>query len=118
MYLGKFLVASLTGALAFVLSAYWPWVRDSITTPIIPCVACAIISYVIASIFMSVFSMASNAIMQCFLYDMEIAKIKSDGGADHQPQSLQGFINAVEARHDKKEERKRAKMEKKANNMI
>ena len=73
IFLGKFLIASLSGALAFVVAAYWPWIYNRITSPIIPALACALIGYVIASIFMSIFSIASNTILQCFLLDLEIA---------------------------------------------
>ena len=48
---------------------------------------------------MSVFSIASDTILQCFLMDLEVAKYKDDGGANHQPQSLQGFVDEVERRH-------------------
>ncbi len=102
IFVGKFLIAGLAGALAFVVAAYWPWITNRITSPIIPAIACALIGYVIASIFMSIFSIASNTILQCFILDTEIAQIKSDGGANHQPQCLQGFVDAIEDRYHKK----------------
>ena len=74
---------------------------------------CFILAYSISSIFMSVFSVAANTILQCFILDMEIAQVKHDGGADHQPASLQGFINEVEERYHgqqiKREQTQKAK---------
>jgi hypothetical protein len=99
MYLGKFFIACSSATVAFILAAYWPWIRGDISSPVIPCITVFIIGYVVGSIFMSVYSIASNTILQCFILDYEIAKVKFDGGANHQPPSLQPFIDAVEAKH-------------------
>ena len=91
---------------AFLISYYWTWVREQVSSPLVPAIVMFIIGYMIGSIFMSIFSIGSNTILQCFIMDLEIAEVKHDGGADHQPQSLQGFVNEVEARYNKKQEKK------------
>ena len=115
MYVGKFFISMLVALAAFALTAYWPWMRDQVSTPFVPALVCFILAYTIASIFMSVFSVAATTILQCFILDMEIAKVKHDGGADHQPASLQGFINEIEedyhGKQIKREQRAKAKYE-------
>ena len=83
IFLGKFFVAFLMATLAFVISAYWPWIRENISTPFVPALTCFVIGYVVASIFFSIFSIGSNTILQCFILDLEIAQYKYDGGANH-----------------------------------
>ena len=63
MYVGKFFISILITAFGFVLAAYWPWVRNQISTPFVPAFTLFLISYTVSSIFLSIFSVASNTIL-------------------------------------------------------
>lgn len=47
----------------------------------------------IGVLFMSVYGMAADTILQCYLVDEAISKKKGKGGPQHCPSSLQEFVN-------------------------
>jgi len=64
---------------------------DKINSPIGPVIIYVIIGYVIAQLFMNVFSLAVDATLQCFVADEELNK--SSGGAKSTPSQLQSFVS-------------------------
>jgi len=65
--------------------------------PLIPAALVGICAYVVGSIFLSIFSFSSTAILHCFIMNEDI------GGSDITPDSLQGFLTMNEARKAKDE---------------
>lgn len=92
MFLGKCVIVISTGFLGFLIIYVWPWINDNISSPFLAVLVIMIIAYVISSFFMSVYSVASNTILQCFLLDNELAKARNGGEPDHRPDSLEPFI--------------------------
>jgi hypothetical protein len=74
MFLGKMAICSLTTFGGFLMIEDWPSIHDSIDSPTIPCIIIFMSSYVVSSIFVSVYSISSNTILQCFLVDTDIAE--------------------------------------------
>jgi hypothetical protein len=65
--------------------------KDKIHSPIFPTVLFMLIAYMIAGIFMSVYGMACDTILQCFLVDEELSS-KIGRPAGHSPEILADFM--------------------------
>jgi len=73
MFLGKLFIVSFTCFLSYIILTKWEKPSKAVTSPYFPIIACGIVGYIIGSIFLSIFSFASDALMQCFLLDEELA---------------------------------------------
>lgn len=74
MFLGKMTISSSVTFSGFLIIEHWPYVYDSLYSPVIPCCVIFIIAYIVGSTFISIYSVASNTILQCFLVDTDISK--------------------------------------------
>jgi len=63
--------------------------------PLIPAIVIMLVAYLVASMFLSVFSFACTAILHCFILD------EDTGGSDLTPKSLQGFLDMNDAKVEK-----------------
>ena len=63
MFLGKAFIVVGNAALCYLALTQWPKARDSVTAPYFPMLVCGIIGYIVGSIFMSIFSFSSDAIL-------------------------------------------------------
>lgn len=59
-----------------------------------------IISFVVALIFMSVYGVSSNAILQCYIVQYEIAKHKGGVPIDQVPSALTDLIETQKKRRN------------------
>ncbi len=82
MFLGKVFISVANTALCYLILTNWEELNAKVNSPIGPMVAAFIISYVIASVFMALFSIASSAIVQCFLTDVELSRGSGGDGTD------------------------------------
>lgn len=82
IFLGKIAVAVANTFIAYALILNWPYISDKLNSPIGPLICIFIVSYLIASIFMTIFAISSNALVQCFLTDIELSK-KGLNGQDN-----------------------------------
>lgn len=82
MFLGKVFISVANTALCYLILTNWGELNAKVNSPIGPMVAVFIISYVIASVFMALFSIASSAIVQCFLTDVELSRGSGGDGTD------------------------------------
>lgn len=73
MFLGKMSIASLTAFLAFIITENWPEVKSKLDSPMAPTILVFMIAYVVGSIFISIYSVATDTILQCFLVDTDIS---------------------------------------------
>ena len=96
MFLGKLLIALGSAFLGYVIMVNWSSVNDKISNPIWPTLVMFLVAYVIAAIFLSVYGMGANTILQCFLVDLNISKQQGRDDASHRPKSLDSFIEEVE----------------------
>jgi len=71
MFMGKAVITSLTGLIAYVIIMN-SMLTDNVTSPIFPTIVSAVIGYLIASVFLSVYSFASTTILHCFILNEEI----------------------------------------------
>ncbi len=69
MFLGKLFIMTATAFVCYVIIVNWDQTKDEISSPYFPVFACMIIGYLVAAVFMSVFSFASDTILQCFCLD-------------------------------------------------
>ena len=65
--------------------------KDSIHSPIFPTVVFILVAYSISGLFMSVYGMACDTILHCFLADEELGA-KNRGAPSHSPELLVSFM--------------------------
>mmetsp|Transcript_27453 Transcript_27453/g.20612 ORF Transcript_27453/g.20612 Transcript_27453/m.20612 type:complete len:104 (-) Transcript_27453:45-356(-) len=92
MFLGKLFIVCATCLSCYAIIISWPEVDDQLSTPYGPLFVIAVIAYVIGAVYMSVYSFASDAILQCFLYDEEKASM-AGRPAGNRPPIMNDFIN-------------------------
>ena len=87
MMLGK---GTIMGASAFltivIVQAKFPEVQQ----PFVPAIIIALVAYIVGSLFLSIFSFSSTAILHCFLLDEEL------GDGKNTPDSLASFIDETD----------------------
>lgn len=99
MFVGKALIMVSSGFIAYVILMNAS-IKEQIYSPIVPVVIVVILSYIVGSIFLSVFSFSATAILHAFLLNEEI------GGSIHPPQSLEEFIRNNDKQYDKEKYKK------------
>jgi choline transporter-like protein 2/4/5 len=92
MVLGKISVASLTTLCGFLIMDAWPAIKESLASPVFPLVVIFVIAYTIAAVFISLYGISSNAILQCFLVDVDISEQDGKQGGSHRPPALEKFV--------------------------
>ena len=85
MFIGKAIIMGLSGFIAYIIIMQ-SFLSDEVSSPIFPVIACIIISYIVGSIFLSVYSFSSTAILHCYILDEEI-------GSNKRPKSIEEFDN-------------------------
>lgn len=71
MFVGKALIISLSGWISYLIIMNSD-LKDKVFSPIFPVIVVCIIAYIMASIFLSVYSFSSTAILHSFLLDEEV----------------------------------------------
>ena len=92
MFLGKLFIVCANAAICYALLLYWNTPKKEITSPYFPCIVAGIIGYVVGAIFMSVFSFASDTILQCFLLDEELTEQGKGRPPGNRPPIMNAFI--------------------------
>lgn len=73
MFLGKMSIASCTAFIGFMMLDYWPEIKDKLDSPMAPTAVIFMIAYVVGAVFISVYSISADTILQCFLVDTDIS---------------------------------------------
>ena len=73
--------------------------NDEIHSPVFPTIVFLLISFLIAEVFMSVYGMACDTILQCYLCDEEICR-RNGRGAIHAPEILKDFVESEKKNGD------------------
>jgi len=68
--------------------------QEQVNSPIFPCIVVLIVAYLIGSIFLSVYSFSSTAILHCFILNEDL------GIPDH-PECLDDFIKTNDKYNEK-----------------
>lgn len=74
IFLGKLFMVIATVLAAYLVLTRYEYYKENVSNPILPCIIIGVIAYVISVVFMSVYGLAIDSILMCFLYDEEMAK--------------------------------------------
>lgn len=72
MFIGKALIMILSGWIAYLIIMNSEELKDNVYSPVFPVIVVVVIAYLLASIFMSVYSFSASAILHSFLLDEEV----------------------------------------------
>lgn len=86
--IGKVFIAVITGASAYVLMN--TYISDEVESVVGPVVVVMILTYAVASLFFSIFSMAVDTVLQCFIADEEMF----DGDDCYAEGSLKSWVDS------------------------
>jgi len=89
---GKVFISALTGLAAFLVITRWDKFSAQLYSPVIPTLIVLIFAYAIGNAFMTVYGMAAETILACFVLDEELNK-KKNAPPRHCPESLRNFLD-------------------------
>lgn len=89
---GKVFIASLTALGAFLVVTRWKKYSEEIFSPVIPTLLVLLFAYGVGNAFMTVYGMAAETILACFVLDEELNK-KKNAPPRHCPESLKSFLD-------------------------
>lgn len=89
MFLGKVVIVASTVIISYIILTNASSIEDKISSPVFPLIVIGIISYMVATVFLSIFGFAMDCILQAFLVDESIAGEDSYG--PHRPRTLDAF---------------------------
>mmetsp|Transcript_30027 Transcript_30027/g.5423 ORF Transcript_30027/g.5423 Transcript_30027/m.5423 type:complete len:212 (-) Transcript_30027:38-673(-) len=91
-FLGKWSITTAATFAGYVLITRSEDIKDEIHSPIFPTIVFVFVSYLISALVMSVYSMACDSIMHCFLADEELMA-KDNRLPAHAPEPILNFMN-------------------------
>eukprot|EP00826_Nyctotherus_ovalis_P058604 TRINITY_DN8070_c0_g3_i1.p1 TRINITY_DN8070_c0_g3~~TRINITY_DN8070_c0_g3_i1.p1 ORF type:complete len:477 (-),score=79.02 TRINITY_DN8070_c0_g3_i1:134-1564(-) len=91
VFFGKCAVGAGTAFFCWMLLNSWSEVRDNVYAPSVMTIVCFAIGYLVAVLLLTVYDIASNTILQCFLIDEET----SGHGGRNRPRCLDNFMTEV-----------------------
>ncbi len=89
MFLGKLMIAAGTTFSFYLLITFNSSIQTNVLKPIYLLIVVFIISYAVGLLFMSVYSIAMDTILQCFIVDEINQKAKGEKTALYAPEELQ-----------------------------
>jgi len=89
---GKIFIASLTALAGFFTITKWSKFSDELYSPFIPTLFMFVFAYVVGACFMTVYGLAADTILACFILDEEINS-KKNAPPRHCPETLRNFLN-------------------------
>lgn len=100
-YLGILIVCCGGTFFGYAMCTYNATLKKNLYSPMIPTIICFILSAFVAVIFMSVYDMSIDTILQCFFLDEELSK----GNANyvgHQPSYIKELMGDVDNKASEK----------------
>ena len=96
-FLGKLTISIGNVCIGYLFLRYLPAIADSLDSPIAPLIVIFIFSYVMASIFMSVYATTSLTILQCLYADVDICSQNNQDQYDskHRPQEMESVVRML-----------------------
>ncbi len=88
MFLAKFFISIATTSLSWLFMG----LMADVESPFLPLFVVFLLSYMIASIFIAIFDVSANTILQCYLMDKEIAAQQGLSDPDHIPPTMTNFF--------------------------
>lgn len=99
VFLGKITISVLNMLALYAIILAWPSIINKIHSPFGPLLIVFAISYLISSVFMSIYSVTSTSMLQCFLVDVELSKKegKEDPEIDgqHRPKEMESLVRTL-----------------------
>lgn len=89
-FFGKIFIVLCTLGLGYIFIAFVPAIYENISGPFFVCIIIIILAYMIASIFISMFSFSMDTMMLCFLVDETRSGCGNVGS--HRPKELESFV--------------------------
>ena len=89
MFMAKTFIAVLTTLIGYLILG--PMTAPIKVDPTMPCVFIFIFAYLVAQQFISIFDASANTILQCYLYDVDVAK-QHNLDLKHVPAKLLKFL--------------------------
>jgi len=97
-FIAKLMVGVSTAGLCGLVLVYVPYFQDTISSPLAPSLVIFMIGFTVASLFLSVFHAAIDAIFLCFLVDSE----NNEKGSMRASKALQRLVGKYEKDSEKK----------------
>ena len=94
MFVGKGTIILLSAWIGYLIIVNS--LKEKVASAIFPVVVIVVIAYLMASIFLSIFSFSAETILHCFLVDSELC-LKKGVSNVHTPESLKSFIELNDA---------------------
>ena len=98
MFLGRLFIICVNALLCYVMLTRWEKYASQVSSPYFPCVVAGFIGYLIGAIYMSIFSFASDTILQCFLLDEELGACAKGRPASNRPPLMEDFISKADGK--------------------
>lgn len=95
MFLGKIMIGAGT-ALGFYLLINYTSIRNSYSQPFYQVILMGLIGYLVGTLFMSIYAVAMDTLLQCFLVDEANQKAKGSGKAKYAPEELAEVMDVDE----------------------
>ena len=86
MWVGKLTICTISGWIAYLIIVNSSALQNQVYSPVFPIIVVVFIAYMIAAVFLSVFSFSSTTILHCFILDSELSE--KGKGNTHTPASL------------------------------
>ena len=89
LFFGKIVVVGITTLFCFLIVTMDESLLALGVQPIFPCLACALVSFIIAGVILKLYSTTIEAMLMCFMVDDE----KNNGKTSHAPSSLRACLD-------------------------
>lgn len=100
MFMGKMLVTVGTALLSYFILIYLEYYADNLYSPFSPVIVILFLSYAVSLMFMSIYGLGADTLVQCFLVDQEVQERVNGGAAQYCPPELREFFKNSSGRPD------------------
>jgi len=73
-FIGKLFITALTVMISYLVFTKTQYYMDNLISPVAPSILIFVISYCVGVLFMSIYSMACDSILTCYIYDEDLNK--------------------------------------------
>jgi len=92
IFFGKIAIASGSTLIGYIIIDNYSGYKNDVYSPLIPSICIFVTSYAIAAVFLSIYGLAADTILACFIVDEQLQK-KNNKSAIHCPPSLEKFLD-------------------------
>ena len=96
-FLGKLTVSVVNVIIAYCILKFWPEIYDEINSPIGPLLVVFAFTFVIATLFMSMYTTTATALLHCLFADVDICKQNDIDYlvGSNRPKEMRGIVKAL-----------------------